>query len=286
MTETSTTSGPGVTRLAPKWLGKQILFILVVTGFAIWALADAVYIYPKRGAEAAEFLKLQYLKAALAPGVLEKVGVEDPAAELASLNAKARTELTQVQRLRAEWLEALRNAGKLEASRTALTDARGEMEALEKRFTTTQGAPKPLSKLDIPVQWAIMVVCATVSGVMIVVLLRALSTKYRYDAASQTLTLPGGVTLTPSDIEVFDKRKWDKFLIFLKVKAGAHPLSGQEVRLDLLRHVPLEDWVLEMEKTVFPPPPEGQASPSAMLMTQPGLGTGAVSGSGGTEPKG
>ena len=59
---------------------------------------------------------------------------------------------------------------------------------------------------------------------------------------------------------------------FLKIKAGSHALAGSEVKLDLLRYVPLEEWVLEMEKTAFPPAevPPGEASPSAMLMTQPG----------------
>ena len=62
----------------------------------------------------------------------------------------------------------------------------------------------------------------------------------------------------------------------LKIKPGSHALAGSEVKLDLLRYVPLEDWVLEMERTAFPPAevPPGEASPSAMLMTQPGTNPG------------
>ncbi|MBY0112569.1 MAG: hypothetical protein K2Y21_07090 [Phycisphaerales bacterium] len=265
------------TKVSPKWLGKQMVFIVIVAGFALWALADAVWIYPKRGEEAAEFLKLQYLKATLAPGVLEKVGVEDPATEITTLRSRDRASLSAVQKLRLEWLEALRNAGKLTPERTNLAAdvARTEMDRLDKLFGKS-AQPKPLSKFDIPLQWVILVVCGAIAAAMVLVLLRTLGTSYAWDPATQTLTLPNGTSLTPSDVELFDKRKWDKFLIFLKIKAGSHALAGSEVKLDLLRYVPLEDWVLEMEKTAFPPAevPPGEASPSAMLMTQPGSNPG------------
>jgi len=29
-------------------------------------------------------------------------------------------------------------------------------------------------------------------------------------------------------------------------------LAGQEIKIDLLRHVPVEEWILAMEKTAFP----------------------------------
>jgi hypothetical protein len=261
------------TKVSPKWLGKQLVFIVIVAGFALWALADAVWIYPKRGEEAAEFLKLQYLKATMAPGVLEKVGVEDPAAEIGALRSRDRASLSAVQKLRLEWLEALRNAGKLTADRTNLTveTARSEMERLDKLFGKS-AKPKQLSQFDIPLQWIILLVCGVVAIMMVLVLLRTMGTSYAWDPATRTLTLPNGTSIGPGDIELFDKRKWDKFLIFLKIKAGSHALAGSELKLDLLRYVPLEEWVLEMEKTAFPPSevPPGEASPSAMLMTQPG----------------
>ncbi|HEX8876558.1 MAG TPA: hypothetical protein VK176_00015 [Phycisphaerales bacterium] len=265
------------TKVSPKWLGKQLVFILIVTGFALWALADAVWIYPKRGEEAAEFLKLQYLRATLAPGVLEKVGVEDPANEIATLRLRDRTSLSSIQRLRLEWLEALRNAGKLTPERTNITPdvARSEMERLDKFFGKA-AQPKPLSQFDIPLQWIILVVCGAIALMMVWVLLRTMGTSYAWDPATRTLTLPSGVAVAPGDVELFDKRKWDKFLLFLKIKAGSHALAGSEVKLDLLRFVPLEEWALEMEKTAFPPAevPPGEASPSAMMMTQPGTNPG------------
>jgi hypothetical protein len=266
------------TKASPKWLGKQVVFILIVAGFALWALADAVWIYPKRGLEAAEYKKLQYLKIVLAPGVIEKVTVDDPQEEFASLRSRGMTNLSPVQKARLEWLEALRNAGMMTADRTQLPAdvARTQMDELDKRFGKS-AQPKPLSQFDIPLQWVILVVCGAIAAVMVLVLMKTLGTVYQWNPATQTLTLPNGTSISPGDVELFDKRKWDKFLIFLKIKAGSHALAGSEVKLDLLRYVPLEDWVLEMEKTAFPPAevPPGEASPSAMLMTQPGSSPGS-----------
>lgn len=262
------------TKASPKWLGKQMIFILAICAFATWALYDAAIAYPKGGERAADFLKMQYLKAALSPGVLERTSIDDPVADLERLTERQKTTtLSPVETARMNWLGALRNASRLDASRTQITDARGTLEALEQRFNKTTEAPKALSRLDIPVQWCIFIVCATAALGMIFVLIRTIGTVFRFDPETKTLTLPSGQSIAAADVAVFDKRKWDKFLIFLKVREGAPALAGQEVRLDLLRHVPLEDWVLEMEKTAFPPaaePPE-PGSPSAMLMTQPSV---------------
>jgi len=262
------------TKASPKWLGKQMIFILLVTGFAIWALVDATIVYPKRGEQAADFLKKQYLKAALAPGVLERTSVDDPAADLAALIEKEKAApLSPVEKARLEWLGALRNASRLDAERTRIGEPRDTLAALEKRFNKTDQAPKALSQYDIPVQWAFFVVCGAIALGMIFVLIRTVGTVFRFDPVGKVLTLPSGQSIAATDVMVFDKRKWDKFLIFLKVREGAPALGGQEVRLDLLRHVPLEDWVLDMEKTAFPPAhePEQPGSPSAMLMTQPSV---------------
>ncbi|MBX3379913.1 MAG: hypothetical protein KF805_07445 [Phycisphaeraceae bacterium] len=262
------------TKASPKWLGKQMVFILLIAGFALWALVDATIVYPSRGEQAADFLKMQYLKAALAPGILERTSVEDPEGDLQALIERQKTTtLSPVEKARMEWLAALRNATRLDASRTQIGEPRAALDALEKKFKKADQAPKALSRLDIPVQWAIFVVCGALAAGMIFVMMRAVGTVYRFDPASKTLTLPGGQTIAATDVAVYDKRKWDKFLIFLKVREGAPSFGGQEVRLDLLRHVPLEDWVLDMEKTAFPPAPEpdGPASPSAMLMTQPSV---------------
>ena len=41
--------------------------------------------------------------------------------------------------------------------------------------------------------------------------------------------------MVPADIAEFDKSKWDKFLIILKINAGPQPLGGSAIRLDLSR---------------------------------------------------
>lgn len=260
------------TKASPKWLGKQVVFILLVAGFAIWGLIDATIVYPKSGLQAADFLKLQYLKEALAPGMLEKVSVDDPQATLTELHSRQPASLSKVQKTRMDWLDQLRNANRLDVSRTTIADPRAELKTLEERFAKAE-QPKALSRFDIPVQWMIFGVCAVIALVMIFVLFRTVATVFTFDPETKTLTLPNGTSISPGDIELFDKRKWDKYLIFLKIKPGSHSHSGREIKLDLLRHVPLEDWVLLMEQTAFPPAesPEGEASPSAMLMTQPDL---------------
>ncbi|MEZ6210689.1 MAG: hypothetical protein R3B46_05480 [Phycisphaerales bacterium] len=40
---------------------------------------------------------------------------------------------------------------------------------------------------------------------------------------------------------MLDKRKWDKYYAFLKVDG-----RPDELKLDLYRYVPLEEWVLDM----------------------------------------
>ena len=70
----------------------------------------------------------------------------------------------------------------------------------------------------------------------------------------------------PDELEPFepaqaDKRKWDKFIVFLKVREGHDTLGGQEVRVDTYRHAHVEGWILEMERTAFPPEEGEEASP-------------------------
>jgi hypothetical protein len=62
-------------------------------------------------------------------------------------------------------------------------------------------------------------------------------------------------------INEVDKRKWHKFFVFLKLAD-----NSPEIKLDLLRYSPLEDWVLEMEKlhpNYVPEPVEAEAEPAS-----------------------
>jgi len=256
-TEPSSGGEIAVSSVPRSWLIKQVIIILVLLTFGFWGLLDAFVIYPKRGREAAEFLELQYLQQATAPGTVESPSIADPAAELAKLKEANDASLSPLRRARREWLTALKNVGDLKAEHTEITSASDRMRELTAKWTAGEdgkqpSVPKPLNSYDIPVQFVIMAVGWGGGVWCLAVLMGALRNKYRWEASTQTLTLPNGTSFTPGDVEDFDKRKWDKFLVFVKFKESFTPLAGQEIKIDLLRHVPVEEWILAMEKTAFP----------------------------------
>jgi len=110
----------------------------------------------------------------------------------------------------------------------------------------TRDQVKPLSGYDMPLQWVFVTVGFVGGGALLFTMLRASAKKYRWDPATQTLTLPGGKSFTPADVKEFDKRRWHKFFVTIHLK------DGTSHTLDLLRYVPLEEWVLTMERTAFP----------------------------------
>lgn len=122
---------------------------------------------------------------------------------------------------------------------------------------SARNAPKPLSSYDMFFQWFFVVAGFGGGAWLSVVLLRAASRTYRWNPATQTLTLPGGASFSPADLKEVDKRRWHKFFVTLHFKNGASHT------LDLLRYVPLEDWVLAMERTAFPESAEKAEARSA-----------------------
>ncbi|MBX3403103.1 MAG: hypothetical protein KF699_06785 [Phycisphaeraceae bacterium] len=120
---------------------------------------------------------------------------------------------------------------------------------------STRNAPKPLSSYDMFFQWFFVVAGFGGGGWLATVLLRAASRTYRWNPTTQTLSLPGGASFTPADLKEVDKRRWHKFFVTLHLRNGAAHT------LDLLRYVPLEEWVLAMERTAFPEP--AQPAPAA-----------------------
>lgn len=125
----------------------------------------------------------------------------------------------------------------------------------------TRDQVKPLSGYDMPLQWVFVVVGFGGGLWMLATVVRANTKKFRWDAASQSLTLPGGASFSPADVKEFDKRRWHKFFVTVHLKDGsAHTL-------DLLRYVPLEEWILAMERTAFPqdaePEPKDEPLPVA-----------------------
>ncbi|MEM1330779.1 MAG: hypothetical protein AAGG07_09485 [Planctomycetota bacterium] len=247
--------------LSRNWLVRMGIIIVAFAGFGLWGLYDATVAYPARGERAANWLELSYLQQSQDAGRLGAAGIADPVSSLAQVTERIdegnvsesdRAVLTS----RKAWLEQLRVVGKLTAAstdfpRNEAATPRERLEALTQELANRE-QPKPLSAYDILVQWVIFGVCIGIAGLMVLHVLRIAGQRYRWDASAQRLSLPGGVSLVPADLEDVDKRKWQKFIVFLRVRADHDKAGGQELKLDLLRHAMLEDWILEMERTQFP----------------------------------
>ncbi|MCC6228731.1 MAG: hypothetical protein IT432_05840 [Phycisphaerales bacterium] len=250
---TSDTSGVQNTKVSKKWLVRTLGFAIFVCIFGCWGLFDAVIAYPQRGANVAEKFELEYLRAAEQSRVLDSASVADPAGEIARLREKnTQQQLTSaVEGARLQWLNALDTIGRAKPEHTTIADPRGRKSQLEEVWAKKTPS-EPLAAWDLPLQWGITVAGFGATAWLLLLIVMVKGKTYTWNAATQTLRLPGGASLTPADVEDFDKRRWDKFLIFLKIKSSHAQLGGQELKLDLLRYEPLESWVLEMEKTAFP----------------------------------
>lgn len=289
MSDTSTRgtgNQPHRTRLAPRWVRKSLIIIVVLLAFGAWGLLDAVSIYPKRGANVAEYREFKYLEQYVAKrGFFDTgVNVADPDTEYERLETQGdgRALADPVEETRRQWLESLDRIGQLDASQTTwprddfrgdrVPDAQLRFDALRDAWTrvpaggdpkSVRQPPKPLAAWDIPSQWGIMAICWAIAAFMMVTFLRAARKSYQFEAESQRLTLADGTTLVPSDIEEFDKRRWDKFYVYLKVAASHPQHGGKELELDLYRYEPLEEWILAMERTRFPDRAEDEESKDA-----------------------
>jgi hypothetical protein len=256
-------------RLSRKWTLKMVITAVLLLGLGLWGLYDATVRYPQRGSDAAEYLEYQYLQQ-LATDHRDYPKLDDPAAELAKLEKRDKEgpTLSTSERALMDWLEQLQIIGKLDAANTKIprTDFRKELgngvpvndtgqrlAYLKQRWTS--GAPRasaPLSRYDILMQWLITVAGAGFGLYLVFLLVTARTRVYRWEPVRQELTLPGGGSLLPEHIAEFDKRKWHKLFITLRVKPDHPQLSGKAVEIDLLRYEPVEDWVLAMERTAFP----------------------------------
>lgn len=268
------------TRLGPKWLAKTLIFMLILVAFGCWGLYDATTVYPERGINYAENAKWMYLRAARDAGSLFTSSIADPVAAYARLsdsetlkaNQAAASDpknpkqpQAQVEFLQYQWLNGLDTIGRLTPEFTKIEQPEKTLQELEAKWKgLTQ--PKPLAKWDLPVQWLFVVVGLGGGLTLAALVVKVKSRTYGWEPAEQRLFLPDRSSLVPADIAEFDKRKWDKFLIFLKVRPGHQRHGGKEIKLDLLRYIPLEEWVLAMERTAFPensPPPAAQEPPGA-----------------------
>lgn len=116
----------------------------------------------------------------------------------------------------------------------------------------SESPPGPLQSYDIPVNKIQAVLCIGFAAYLGFLFIRVATRTYRWDPTSKALTLPGGQRIEPSDLDDVDKRKWDKFIVFLRIKDSHDTLGGKEVKFDTYRHGLIEAWILEMEKEAFP----------------------------------
>jgi hypothetical protein len=229
------------------WLRKMMIFLLLALVLFGWGLYDASYLYPKRGKEDAEFKLKEYLVQAESAGRISSASVEDPVSAFEQLDGKPVT--SDLDRAKLNWLTALSRVGQLTPAFTDIKDPRGTLNQL-RAVWEKRDKPKALDFYDIPLQWFITAVGLVATVGVLINIVRSKGRIYRWEPEQQRLTLPDGRTIVPGDLVELDKRKWHKFFVTLVLK------SGQNVELDLYKHYPLEEWVLAMENTAFPPPPE------------------------------
>ncbi|MBC7771317.1 MAG: hypothetical protein H7210_02365 [Pyrinomonadaceae bacterium] len=111
---------------------------------------------------------------------------------------------------------------------------------------STKKTPSALEFYDLPSQWVFVVIGFGGGLYVLFLLVRASLHKYQFAPQENRLVLPGGVSILPTDLKDLDKRRWHKFFVTLNLK------NGKSYPLDLLRYVPLEEWILKMEKAAFP----------------------------------
>ncbi len=256
-TSTAQSAGEQVTSIPKKWMILQAVYMGVLLAYAIWCVYDGAVLLPNRGKADAEYKERQYLEAAKTASSLSEASVKTPVEEYEQLNeqvaemrglANSTTATGKINALRVaryEWLKALRLVGQLSPEKTTIADPERRLKELDEKWKSLV-PPKPLAGYDIPLQWWQLPVVLGVFLAVAVVTVRTKLTVYRYDPASKTLTLPGGEKVSYMDLKEVDKRQWHKVRCTLVLN------DGRQLPMDLLRYVPLEEWILEMEKARFP----------------------------------
>lgn len=277
-----TQAEPLKTNLSRRWLLKMAVITLAFLAFGGWAMADLIHFYPARGEAYASAKQLEYLRASEAARSLFDASIDEPREVLDQL--RERDSLTEVERTKLQWLEALAvpGLGMLSAEHTQMESPKETLAALEERFATAQ-RPKALTAYDLPVQGLLMVVCWGIAAYLLLLWVRVATKRYTWIEAEQRLGLPGGASLVPSDLADVDKRKWHKFLVTLDIKESHPKLGGKHLTLDLYRYLPLEEWVLEMEQTAFPDRQQEEDEPLSASETEPASAVGTGEGSAGVD---
>ncbi len=259
-------------KLSRRYWVKQLIFAFVAGGLGIWGFLDGFIIYPNQAVKFAQWSEWEYLEflrnppAGASPGAnLGVASIADPVEVYEDLGEPTNNRSPEdLDDYRGNWLDALSIAGRLDAQYTTFPRDNGPEGAIGSAFerhetlrdtwseVNRDNAPKRRSRFDIMMQYPIFAVGAGAAAFLLLRLFRAASTKYSWDEGTKRLTLPGGVQITPDQIQEFDKSLWHKFYVAL-VLTGSHPThAGQTIKVDLYRHVGPEDWILEMERERFP----------------------------------
>ncbi len=241
MTETST--------LNRSWVIRMGIITIVFLGFGAWGWYDAMIAYPQRGLKVAEFMEKEYLAKADEQGRLVNTSVPEPASTWAMLRGGGAT--NELDQLRFMWLDALSIVNRLSPEYTTIGDPAARLATLQTQWGS-RTSPKRLTRLDIPTQYLIMVSCTTVGLLILLVIFKVSRSKYTFDPSTATLTMPGNNTVRPADLAEIDRRKWHKYIVFLNIKPDHAGLGGKSIKIDLLRHAKVEQWVLAMEAVAFP----------------------------------
>jgi hypothetical protein len=267
MAETQTT------RLSRRWLLKISIFLIGLPLFGALGLYDGLIKYPRRGELDASVRLSRFLDE---NPVFTKVETpRETFAQLKERQDEGARGLSDEESALLEFLASLDRLWRLDAKTLELpiADAEGRPETWDisrgEAFVTAAGErkyelvsetrsalrahwdtakkPAPLdSKFDIAFQWALVVVCFGLWPWPIWLVVKAMRTRYRWDANEQRLTLPDASSFTPDEIAEFDKTRWHKFYVTVHLK------DGRAMTFDLLRHEPLEEWIKQMERTRFP----------------------------------
>ncbi|MFT5425036.1 MAG: hypothetical protein ACI89L_002843 [Phycisphaerales bacterium] len=279
MTEAEQPTQTGVQRapLNKVWVVKIVVITVLLLGFGAYGMYDAMSAYPKRGATYASYCQWQYLmklKEAESeqPGIFASEGsVPDPDEAYTRLtdpetlsririnagdHASTITLRSQARLQRFEWLKALRTIGAMEPTNTTIASPNEALGELDRFWARQESQPKALASYDIPSQWLIMGVCWFIGSWLILLMLKTMLRRYTWDPSEFRLTTPAG-SFAAGDLVEVDKRKWDKFIVFLRLAEG-HAMGSKEIKFDTYRHAKLEGWILAMEEERFGPQEDGE----------------------------
>ena len=94
----TTSTGMQTTVVNKKWALKMILIAAAFLALLIWGIVDAIIVYPKRGARAAEFGEFQHLSELQNASKIsnDQATVKDPATELSKLLAQVNEQVPKL----------------------------------------------------------------------------------------------------------------------------------------------------------------------------------------------